>query len=103
VSLLLRTAGLSVTNVEGLTFLLNALSIEHLYTTRAELLNLITHHYMVQLLKQAYRILGTFDVIGSPLTLFSTLGTGVYDFFYEPVRSLVTRPQNFVRGFARVR
>jgi vacuolar protein sorting-associated protein 13A/C len=100
--MLLRTAGLSVADIDNVTFLLNALIITHPYTTHAELFTLITRHYMIQLLKQAYRVLGAFDVIGNPLSLMSTLGTGVYDFFYEPAQSLVTRPQDLIKALARV-
>jgi hypothetical protein len=100
-AVLLRTAGLSVANIDKVTFHLNALIVPHPYMTRTELFTLITRHYMMQLLKQAYRVLGAFDVIGSPFALFSTLGTGVYDFFYEPAQSLVTRPQDFIKGIAR--
>jgi vacuolar protein sorting-associated protein 13A/C len=100
--MLLRTAGLSVADIDNVTFLLNALIITHSYTAHSELFTLITRHYMMQILKQAYRVLGAFDVIGNPLSLMSTLGTGVYDFFYEPAHSLVTHPQNLIKALARV-
>lgn len=34
-------------------------------------------------------ILGSFEFLGSPLSLVNNLGTGVYDFFYEPAQGLV--------------
>jgi hypothetical protein len=32
-----------------------------------------------------YKILGSADFLGNPVGLFSNIGTGVMDFFYEPV------------------
>ncbi len=46
-------------------------------------------HYKSQLLSQVYTILGSFEFLGSPLSLVNNLGTGVYDFFYEPAQGLV--------------
>jgi len=38
---------------------------------------------------QVYAILGSFEFLGSPLSLVNNLGTGFYDFFYEPAQGLV--------------
>jgi hypothetical protein len=35
------------------------------------------------------------------VSLVSNLGTGVYDFFYEPAQGLVRSPQDFGKGLAK--
>jgi vacuolar protein sorting-associated protein 13A/C len=51
---------------------------------------------------QVYTILGSFEFLGSPLSLVNNLGTGVYDFFYEPAQGLVKAdPQEFAKGMAK--
>jgi hypothetical protein len=39
--------------------------------------------------QKIYGILGSVDFLGNPVSLVSTLGTGVADFFYEPAMGLV--------------
>jgi Vacuolar-sorting-associated 13 protein C-terminal len=40
------------------------------------------------------------DLVGNPLALVQSLGTGVKDFFYEPAHALITNP-NDIRKFGR--
>ncbi len=50
---------------------------------------------------QLYKLVGSFDILGNPLSLFSNLGNGVYDFFYEPAQGLVRSPKDFGKGLAK--
>jgi hypothetical protein len=52
--------------------------------------------------QQVYKILGSADFLGNPVGLFSSLGTGVLDFFYEPAQGLVKSPEDFGKGLAKV-
>lgn len=65
------------------------LGLKSVFMTREEFVNLVKEHYKSQLLSQVYTILGSFEFLGSPLSLVNNLGTGVYDFFYEPAQGLV--------------
>ena len=53
------------------------------------------------MIRQWYKMLGSFDIIGSPLTLFNHLGSGVYDFFYLPASGIVKSPKDFGLGLAK--
>ncbi|KAH3745690.1 vacuolar protein sorting-associated protein 13 family protein [Pelomyxa schiedti] len=46
-------------------------------------------------------IIGSSDLLGNPVGLFTNLSTGVMDFFYEPAQGLVTSPQAFGVGLAK--
>ena len=48
-----------------------------------------------------YKVVGSVSVIGSPVSLVSTLGTGVFDFFYHPAQGLVRSPADFADGLRR--
>jgi hypothetical protein len=48
-----------------------------------------------------YKILGSFEFLGSPMVLVSNLGTGFYDFFHEPAQGIVSSPQDFGIGLAK--
>jgi len=56
---------------------------------RADFIARIQAHYTQQALAQIYKVLGSYEFMGSPVSLVSNLGSGVYDFFYEPANGLV--------------
>lgn len=56
---------------------------------------------MSQALRQWYKVVGSVEVLGNPVGLVSSLGSGVMDFFYEPAKGLVKSPKDFGKGEAR--
>ncbi len=54
-----------------------------------------------QLLRQAYKIAGSIELLGNPLGLVNDLSTGVTDFFYEPAKGLMKSPRDFGHGLAK--
>lgn len=80
----------------------NALILEHPIVRQNVLLALIQQHYSQQAISQLYRVIGSADFIGNPVGLFSTFGSGVSDFFYEPLLGLVSdRPGDIGIGLAK--
>ena len=61
---------------------------DNLFKTNAELTTMLSSHYLNSILWQLYKIVGSLELVGNPLGLVSSLGTGVKDFFYEPVHAL---------------
>jgi hypothetical protein len=97
----LRAIGVSLGNLDGVALYMSSILIEHPFSSKNELLGTIGQHYKIQLIRQMYKFLGAIDVLGSPMSLVSNLSTGVYDFVYDPLQSLVTSPQDVVQGFAK--
>ncbi len=82
---------------------LNALIMEHPIFSTSFLVNLISKHYTQEVLGQVYKIVGSADVLGNPMGLFTAIGSGVKDVFYEPYLGFVSdRPQDFGIGLAKV-
>lgn len=78
--------------------------MEHPIFTSAMLSQLITQHYIQEVLGQLHRIVGSADVLGNPVGFIQTIGSGVKDVFYEPYLGFVSdRPQDFGIGLAKVR
>jgi vacuolar protein sorting-associated protein 13A/C len=96
----IQALGVSLGNIDSVTLSLNALIIPHPFVTQRELISRIAQHYKYQLLRQVWKVLLTFDVLGSPLSLISSMGTGVYDFFYDPYKSFVNSPSKVMQGIA---
>lgn len=47
-------------------------------------------------------MLGSFDFLGNPISLVSNLGTGVKDFFFQPIHAFTTNPKDIGAGFSKV-
>jgi vacuolar protein sorting-associated protein 13A/C len=43
-------------------------------------------------------VAGSSNILGNPISFFSNLGTGIYDFFTEPLSNLVDHPEEFGSG-----
>ncbi|CAN0139777.1 unnamed protein product, partial [Laminaria digitata] len=80
---------------------LNGMKIPHLWNTPRQLANSLQSHYVGALLRQLYKIVGSFDFLGDPVGVLSQLGTGVKDFFYEPAEGLMKSPTAFGKGVAK--
>ena len=46
-------------------------------------------------------MVGYIDILGSPISLISNFGTGVYDFFYEPTQALISNPQDLLKSIKK--
>lgn len=98
---ILGAIGVTVAGIENAPIGLNTLILKHSFNTRNDMIQRIGRHYRLQLLAELYKILGSFDLIGNPVSLVHNLGTGVHDFFYEPALGLVTSPRDFMIGLGK--
>ncbi len=80
---------------------LNPLTISEAYGSTATLVTPIVQHYTSQGIREAYKILGSLEILGNPVQLVGNLTEGFQDFFYEPAKGLVSSPQDFGRGLAK--
>lgn len=53
-----------------------------------------------QVLYDVHKILGSVDILGTPIKLGSSIIAGVASFFYEPAKGIVHSPEAFTRGLA---
>lgn len=90
-----------VPSISGASIKLNALDIAHVFQSPTEIWATLQAHYTSNFLFQLYKIIGSVDIIGNPLSFASSLGTGMIDFFYEPAQGLVKSPKAFVRGVVK--
>jgi hypothetical protein len=78
---------------------LNALLVDHAYGSASYIADVLTKHYLVSFLRQLHNLIGSFDFLGSSVGLVANLGTGVRDFFYEPIEGL--RNDRFLEGLGK--
>ncbi|KAJ2694413.1 Vacuolar protein sorting-associated protein 13, partial [Coemansia spiralis] len=94
---------MAIGNVNDAPVSLNALVMQNVRVSWPVLLDRMHKHYSQELLNQVYKVVGSANLLGNPVGLFSSISSGVADFFYEPYQGFVMsdRPQDFGVGLAR--
>lgn len=49
---------------------------------------------------EVHKLLGSVDILGTPIQLGTSLIGGVASFFYEPAKGIIHGPEDFARGLA---
>jgi hypothetical protein len=70
----------------------------HVFEAPQALFRVVATHYSSQLTKQIFGILGSLAILGAPADFITNVGTGVRDFFYEPINGAVHGPRQFIEG-----
>ena len=90
---------MTIGNIHDAPIRLNALELQHANGHFEQLANLIIRFYSQEAVGQLHKVVGSADVLGNPVKLFSTVSSGVSDLFYEPLQGFeITRPQDFGIG-----
>jgi hypothetical protein len=85
----------SLSNAE-LTF--TSFVVSHAFESSDMLLRIIRAHYLSQLTKHFFSTIGSLAILNGPADFLANVGTGVRDFFYEPINGLVHGPDKFIEG-----
>eukprot|EP00002_Diphylleia_rotans_P020696 TRINITY_DN4017_c0_g1_i5.p1 TRINITY_DN4017_c0_g1~~TRINITY_DN4017_c0_g1_i5.p1 ORF type:complete len:3294 (-),score=474.19 TRINITY_DN4017_c0_g1_i5:153-10034(-) len=88
----------NLTHIDRAHIKLNQLIIENVFCDDKVLLASMASHYENCLKSQMQNVVGHLEVIGSPLVLFAHIGTGVQDFFVEPVQAMVHSPDEIMKS-----
>jgi len=98
---LVGSIGVALLQIDQAPITLNAFYTTHLFSTRGELVERVGAHYQSQVIRQMYKILGSSELLGNPVSLVNNLGSGVKDFFYEPAHGIISSPRDFITGTGR--
>lgn len=74
--------------------------IEHSFHSQSDLISKIYEHYKSEITRQTLAILGSYEVLGNPTSLLSSIGEGVTDLFHDPSEGGTTSPQEFSRNIS---
>jgi hypothetical protein len=98
------TGGMIFQFIRGMASIANApvtftsFVVAHVFESPQALFRIISTHYSSQLTKQIFAIIGSLAILGAPADFISNVGTGVRDFFYEPINGMVHGPAEFLAG-----
>jgi hypothetical protein len=99
--IILDSIGVTFANIDDAPLALNAMLLDNVFETQSELIGRLSKHYIRQLVIEMYKLLGSLDMLGNPVGLFSDVTTGVKDFFYEPASAITESPEAFGRSLAK--
>ena len=85
----------SITNAP-ITF--TSFIVSNAFESSQSLVGIIGTHYSSQLSNHMFSILGSLTILKVPADFLSNIGSGVKDFFYEPIQGLVHGPEEFLTG-----
>ncbi|XP_037586040.1 vacuolar protein sorting-associated protein 13B [Cebus imitator] len=72
-----------------------------IFTTARQLVHALAMHYAAGALFRAGWVVGSLEILGSPVSLVRSIGNGVADFFRLPYEGLTRGPGAFVSGVSR--
>jgi len=78
---MLSNIGFALTTVEDAPITLNALEIQNVIGTTSDIIFILQEQYTSRLKKNLFRILGSTSLIGNPIMLANSMGTGFKEFF----------------------
>jgi len=91
--------GMMLASIDSAKIRLNYLQATHIFGSQDDVISRMTKHYTRQLMTQLYRILGSIDLLGNPVSLIENLGTGAVELFYNPFHVLFTGEAGEHGGF----
>ena len=97
----LRAVNVTVANLDNARMQLTALILKHPFMSQAALISRISRFYINAVLREVWKLIGSADIIGDPVGLFTDIGTGFSELFYEPAQGMVAGPEEFALGVAR--
>ena len=89
---IIKRFGLALNTIEGAPIKINALELKDVVGTSNDIIYILHQRYMMMLRRNILSILGASSLIGNPIQLVNSFGSGVKDFFYKPIEGLVEGP-----------
>lgn len=97
-NVLLGSLGIAFLNLDEAPLKIAGFKSTYIFNSVEGLTDIIQHHYVINGAKQALKLVGSLDIIGNPVNLFSNVGTGITDFFDKPIKGFVKGPIEGAKG-----
>jgi vacuolar protein sorting-associated protein 13A/C len=88
----LNALGVAFSNIDDAPIKLNGIKLENCFDSTAGITSKLITHYKTQGTREVFKILGSVDILGNPVGLFTNIGTGVVDLFEKPMEGFVKGP-----------
>ena len=96
-----KSLGVALANIDEANIKIRGVKFEHVFETQDSLSNKLVQHYKDNGIKQGLKIIGSIDILGNPVNLFTNIGTGVVDFFEKPIEGFAKGPLDAAKGLGQ--
>lgn len=86
--------GAVLPNVSDAPIRLQGKVLDNVFESPSEILSSISKFYVMETLRQIYKIIGSLDFVGNPTMLFSSFVSGVRDLVVTPTAAFLRSPTN---------
>lgn len=84
--------GVTFKNFQNAGIRINHIESDHVFGSSGDIIQQVFSLYKQRFLRNIFYIIGSIDILGNPINLFASLGTGVKDFFFKPAEGFVQGP-----------
>ena len=88
----IKRFGLTFNTIEGAPIKINALELNDVVGTSNDIFYILHQRYTIMLRRNIFSVLGASNLIGNPIQIANSFGSGVKDFFYKPIEGFVVGP-----------
>ena len=97
----MSTIGIVMSNIDRAPINMTGIQIKDCIDTVDSISNKLIAHYKKNCISQVYKIVGSLNIIGNPISLFRNISTGVKDLTTKPAQGFVKGPAEFGIGIAQ--
>ena len=87
-----------VPSIANASLIFTSFVVSHAFESPSILKDIIRTHYVSQVTQHFFSLIGSLAILTGPADFLGNIGTGVRDFFYEPINGLVHGPAQFFEG-----
>ena len=91
-SMFSKAFGVALMNIDDAPIKLKGLKLENCFDTTQGIVMKLLSHYRDNLATEIFKLLGSINIIGNPVGLFSQIGTGVQDLIEKPIEGIIKGP-----------
>jgi len=91
----------AVGNVDSAPIRLNGLVLNRVLADQGYFSDAAMKHYIRQFIKEAFKVIGSIEVIGNPVETVTNISSGFEDLFYEPAYGATRGPREFMKGVGK--
>ena len=87
-----KALGVALANIDDAPIKLTGLKLENCFDTTSGITSKLISHYKTNLTTEIFKLLGSINILGNPVGLFSQIGTGVSDLIEKPMEGFIKGP-----------
>ena len=81
-----------ITNIDDAPIKLSGIRLDNCFDTVSGITGKLVSHYKQAAITEVLKVLGSLNIIGNPVGLFSNVATGMQDLFEKPIEGFVQGP-----------